>query len=113
MDPAQSPDRLAEACGLLRAMANETRLRVLCALSGGEKSVNELAALTGQTLPAVSQHLAKLRAGGLVTTRREAQTIFYRLDHSVAAQIVATLCAHFGPEAGPIADAPVSVLSRA
>ena len=61
-------DQIDEACGTLRAMANETRLKVLCVLSSGEMSVNQLAEMTGQSLSAVSQHLAKLRAEGLVAT---------------------------------------------
>ncbi len=92
--------RLSEACSLLKAMASETRLLVLCALRDGEKSVKDLAVITDQSLPAVSQHLAKLRAGGLVATRRQAQTIYYRVDDPVAVQIVEILCAQFGPKPG-------------
>ena len=84
--------RISEACDVLRAMANETRLKILCALGDGEKSVNELADLTGQSLPAVSQHLAKLRASSLVESRREAQTIYYRCAQGAGRVLITSLC---------------------
>ena len=62
--------RVQEAAEVMKAMASETRLKIMCALSGGELPVNQLAELTGQSQSAVSQHLAKLRAAGLVTSRR-------------------------------------------
>lgn len=84
--------RIQEACDVLRAMANETRLKILCALGDGEKSVNVLAELTGQSLPAVSQHLAKLRASGLVESRRKAQTIYYRCAQGAGRVVITSLC---------------------
>jgi ArsR family transcriptional regulator, virulence genes transcriptional regulator len=68
-----------EAADLLRAMAHGARLRVLCELAGGEKSAGELVEASGLGQSALSQHLARLREDGLVTTRREAQTIYYSL----------------------------------
>jgi DNA-binding transcriptional ArsR family regulator len=79
-----------EAVDVLRALSNEARLLVLCQLGRGEKSVGELNALVGLSQSALSQHLAKLRAEGLVATRREAQTIFYRIaDPRVTALVTA------------------------
>jgi ArsR family transcriptional regulator, virulence genes transcriptional regulator len=78
------------AAGLLRVLANEHRLGVLCALRGGELSVGALLERLGPSQSALSQHLARLRADGLVTTRRTGQTIYYRLaDADVMGLIVA------------------------
>lgn len=68
-----------EASALLKAMSNERRLLILCHLSRAERSVGELCGLVDISQSALSQHLAKLRSDGLVTTRREAQTIYYSL----------------------------------
>lgn len=73
-------------------MASEQRLLLLCRLIEGESSVGELANHVGLAHSATSQHLAKMRAEGLVATRREAQTIYYRLDDPAAFRVIATLC---------------------
>ena len=84
----------AEAASrLLTAMANAKRLVVLCNLLGGERSVGQLAAAVGLTVPAVSQHLAKMRALDLVKTRREGQTIYYRLASMEVEEVLGTLYA--------------------
>tara|TARA_R110002020_G_scaffold316899_2_gene532420 strand:- start:230016 stop:230363 length:348 start_codon:yes stop_codon:yes gene_type:complete len=88
-------DRVQEAAGVLKAMASETRLKIMCALSEDEMPVNRLAELTGQSASAVSQHLAKLRAAGLVESRREAQTIYYRSNGGIGHAVVDTLCDYF------------------
>jgi DNA-binding transcriptional ArsR family regulator len=67
------------AADLLRVLANEHRLEVLCSLREGEISVGQLCARVGLSQSALSQHLARLRADGVVTPRREGQTIFYRI----------------------------------
>ena len=67
------------AAALLRVLANEHRLGVLCALRGGELSVGELLEILGPSQSALSQHLARLRHDGLVATRRTGQTIYYRI----------------------------------
>lgn len=72
----QQAGRAAE---LLKALANEHRLLVLCQLVTGEKSVGELEQLLGLRQPHLSQHLMRLREDGLVETRRESRQIFYRL----------------------------------
>lgn len=64
---------------LLKALANERRIQILCLLREGEKSVSELENLVNLSQSALSQHLAKLRRDKIVKTRREAQTIFYSL----------------------------------
>lgn len=70
----------SRASVVLRSLANENRLTILCLLAEGEKSVGELEMLTGARQPSVSQQLARLRADGLVDSRRAGKTIFYRLD---------------------------------
>jgi len=70
----------AEAAEFLLLLANDKRLLILCELSErGELPVGALAGSVRLSQSALSQHLAKLRADGLVETRREAQTIYYRL----------------------------------
>jgi DNA-binding transcriptional ArsR family regulator len=69
------------ASQLLRAVGNQTRLMILCALVDDEHSVGELNSLVGLSMSALSQHLSVLRREGYVQTRREAQTIFYSLQN--------------------------------
>ncbi len=80
------------AARMLKLLASEQRLLILCKLIEGESSVSDLAAHVGLAQSATSQHLAKMRAEGLVATRREAQTIFYRLDDPAAIRMLDTLC---------------------
>ncbi len=76
------------AIQLLKAMANERRLLLLCYLHEQERSVGELAELLDMGQSALSQHLAWLRRDGLVQTRKEAQTVYYSLSgHEVEAMI--------------------------
>ena len=83
------------ASTLLKAMSNERRLLILCHLAEGERSVGELESLVGLSQSALSQHLARLRADGLVATRREAQTIYYTLADETARAVIATLHAAY------------------
>ena len=94
-DMARFEASAANAARLLRALANERRLMILCQLSGGERSVGELLPLIGLSQSALSQHLAVLRADGLVATRREGQSIRYAIADPAAAQVLATLAAIF------------------
>lgn len=80
------------AARLLKLLASEQRLLLLCRLIEGECSVGELANHVGLAHSATSQHLGKMRAEGLVATRREAQTIYYRLDDPAAFRVIDTLC---------------------
>lgn len=86
---------IGEASEVLKAMASDTRLKILCALSQGELPVGQLAEMTGQSHSAVSQHLAKLRAAGLVESRRDAQTIYYRCSGGVGRALITTLCDYY------------------
>ncbi|TAN04802.1 MAG: ArsR family transcriptional regulator [Rhodanobacteraceae bacterium] len=81
-----------EAAGLLRALANPQRLRILCMLVGGELSVGQINERVPElSQSALSQHLARLRAEELVVTRRESQTVWYSLRPGPAEAIIATL----------------------
>jgi DNA-binding transcriptional ArsR family regulator len=68
-----------KAAELLTMMSNPNRLLIMCQLLEGEKCVMELSRIVGLSQSALSQHLAKLRIGKLVATRRDAQTIYYTL----------------------------------
>jgi len=84
--------KASEAAGLLKLLANENRLLILCQLAiHGEMSVNGIAGAVGLSQSALSQHLAKMREEGLLGTRREAQTVFYRIADPNAARVLALL----------------------
>lgn len=88
-------EKAAQASELLKAMANPSRLLILCQLATGEKSVGELEEVVGLSQSGLSQHLALLRREGIVTTRRDAQFIFYSLASREAAAIMRTLYESF------------------
>jgi DNA-binding transcriptional ArsR family regulator len=81
----------SEAVVLLKGLANESRLMIMCVLSEGEFSVGELNHRIPLSQSALSQHLAILREQGLVHTRRESQTIYYRLADTPALSIIRQL----------------------
>lgn len=93
MKPSDIEQNARKASALLKAMANERRLLILCFLSQGERSVGELEGLLNLSQSALSQHLARLRRDGLVTTRRSAQSIYYSLAGREAGAIMETLYA--------------------
>jgi DNA-binding transcriptional ArsR family regulator len=80
-----------EASGFLKALAHEGRLLILCLLMDGEKSVSEIEDMLSLRQPAISQQLARLRADGLVETRRDGKSIFYSLVRSEVRDIVGML----------------------
>src|SRR5580704_1049513 len=84
------------AVGMLKLLADETRLRIIWALLSGEHSVNELAELVGAQPAGVSQHLAKLRLARLVRSRREGTRIFYVVDDAHVRQLVEEVVTHAG-----------------
>jgi ArsR family transcriptional regulator, virulence genes transcriptional regulator len=91
MDLKDMEAKANEAATLLAAMANPTRLLILCTLVNGEKPVHELVAQSGISQSAVSQHLTKMRNLKLVTTRRDAQSIYYRLASEVVRRVLEVL----------------------
>ncbi len=81
-----------QVVGILRALANERRLMILCKLvEWGEGNVSSLAEAAGLSQSALSQHLAKMRDEGLVTFRRESQTLWYRIADPRIEELFATL----------------------
>jgi DNA-binding transcriptional ArsR family regulator len=94
--------KAAEAAQLLRLLANEKRLLLLCHLAAeGEMPVGALAEAVGLSQPALSQHLALLREEGVVAARREGTVIRYRLDDPRAAALLRTLRDLFCPPDSP------------
>jgi DNA-binding transcriptional ArsR family regulator len=91
IEPAQMHASAAEAEELLKAVANRNRLMILCQLIEGERSVGELAELLDLRDSTVSQHLALLRKDGLVSPRRDGQTIWYSITSVPARRLVETL----------------------
>lgn len=86
---------------LLKALANRHRLMVLCELSKGEQSVSTLNRSLPLSQSALSQHLARLRADGLVATRRDSQTIYYTLAGGTTERLIAALAEIYCPVGGP------------
>jgi DNA-binding transcriptional ArsR family regulator len=84
-----------EASEFLKALSHEARLVILCLLVEGEKSVAEIEEILSLRQPAVSQQLARLRADGLVETRRDGKNIYYSLARPEVRDIIAALHAAF------------------
>lgn len=83
--------RAEEVARRLSLLSNPSRLLILCRLAEGEASVSELQTVVALSQSALSQHLAKLRESALVATRRDAQTIFYRIDDEQTEKVMAAL----------------------
>jgi len=88
----QDIDRMAanakRASDFLKALAHQSRLLMLCILAEGEKSVSQLEEILNLRQPTVSQQLARLRADGLVSTRRDGKTIYYSLASEEARVVI-------------------------
>lgn len=91
MDFNAMQQNATEAVTLLKSLANESRLMILCVLTEGELSVGQLNRWIKLSQSALSQHLAVLREQGLVNTRRESQTIYYSLADSPAVNVIELL----------------------
>ena len=84
-------DMAAHAVELLKAMANEWRLMILCQLAEGDKTVSELQSILGLSQSALSQHLAVLRRERVVSARKQAQSVTYSLAGEAAPKVMHTL----------------------
>jgi DNA-binding transcriptional ArsR family regulator len=84
-------EHVTEAAALLKALASDQRLLVLCALLDGSRSVGDINERVPLSQSALSQHLAVLRSAGVVTTRRQSQTIYYALAQGPALKIMEVL----------------------
>ncbi len=102
---AQVREHATEAAAFLKALANDQRLLVLCALLEGSLSVGDINERVPLSQSALSQHLSVLRDAGLVTTTRRSQTIYYTIAPGPALQIMevlyATFCAPSEPATRP------------
>ncbi len=86
MEPA--PERFDLAVETFKLLGDSTRLRILWALQHGDHSVGDLAAHLGAQTPAVSQHLAKLRAARLVRVRKDGNRVFYGVDNTHVQRLI-------------------------
>jgi len=91
MRPEDMRTHAGDAARLLKALANDNRLMILCVLAEDEASVSQLNKRITLSQSALSQHLALLRRDGLVRTRRSSQTIYYSLVPGPATQLIALL----------------------
>jgi DNA-binding transcriptional ArsR family regulator len=97
--PAALPNATASAAAAsLSLLADDTRLKILWTLMHGEQHVNALASLVGAKAPAVSQHLSKLRAAGMVSVRREGTYAYYTASDDHISSIVSLLVDHTSEE---------------
>lgn len=86
------------AADLLKQLSNEHRLMILCMLGANEMSVGDLNEQIPLSQSALSQHLANLRRAGLVSTRKESQTVYYRLEGDKALRVIGVLQSIYCPE---------------
>ena len=88
MNVSEMAEHASDAAGLMKALGNESRLMILCLLADSERSVGELNEMIPLSQSALSQQLARLRQQGIVKTRRESQTIYYRLAEGPADRVI-------------------------
>jgi ArsR family transcriptional regulator, virulence genes transcriptional regulator len=105
MDMSKMLTAADDASGLLKALANRHRLIIICQLTEQERSVGELAALLNIRDSTVSQHLSLLRKDGLVTARRDGQTIWYSIGSPQARELARTLYRIYCPPTAAAAQA--------
>ncbi len=95
ISPAEMAKNASDAEQFLKQLANSKRLMVLCVLIEGERSVGELNEQIPISQSALSQHLARLREAGFVSTRRESQTIYYQLADPRVKNVIQDLYSMF------------------
>jgi DNA-binding transcriptional ArsR family regulator len=100
LDIGEMREAAGRATALLRVLANEDRLLLLCQLTQGEACVSELEEMLGIRQPTLSQQLSVLRAEEIVSTRRDGKKIFYRVSDPRAVSILATLYGLYCPAPG-------------
>jgi ArsR family transcriptional regulator, virulence genes transcriptional regulator len=102
MDVKRFDNAATQASDLIGALAHPGRLRIVCALAEGERSVTGLAEITGAPVATISRHLAMLRKDRVVKARRARQTVYYSLCDARVGRFVAALAENFCPAAkGP------------
>ncbi len=88
---ADAPAAVTEAATLMKALAHEGRLEILCCLADGDKTVGEIEQSVGLRQTAVSQQLMRLRHENLVAARREGRFMRYAIERTEVREIIATL----------------------
>lgn len=106
----QMREAAGQATAMLRVLANEDRLLLLCQLTQGEVCVSELEELLGIRQPTLSQQLGILRSEEIVSTRREGKKIFYQVSDSRAVSVLATLYGLYCPAPAPKSRSEQSTL---
>ncbi len=81
MDKDKLAENAQQVAAILKQLSNPHRLMILCCITNGELTVGDLNEQIDLSQSALSQHLAKLREGNIVTTRRESQTIYYKISN--------------------------------
>ncbi|OED39405.1 hypothetical protein AB833_15885 [Chromatiales bacterium (ex Bugula neritina AB1)] len=90
-DPAVLAAQVQAATGMLKAMAHEGRLLILCTLQGGEMSVSEIERATGLAQATISQHLARMRLENLLACRRDGRLAYYSIADAKVSSLITTL----------------------
>jgi DNA-binding transcriptional ArsR family regulator len=85
------------ASALMKTLGHTGRLMILCNLAEGERSVGDLAEELQIPQSSLSQHLARMRSEGLVTTRRESQTVYYSISQGEVSRVIQSLYEIFCP----------------
>lgn len=93
-----TPERLSAAAGTFDLLSVPGRLHIVWLLAAGESDVTSLSERTGASIPATSQQLAKLRAAGVVSARREGRRQLYRVDDPHIVTLVETVFEHIAPD---------------
>ena len=101
MDIRPVQRKIDDAAQVLGAMGNKRRLMILCQLVAGERRAGDLADDVGLSQSALSQHLAKLRRGGIVRARRASRAMFYSIANPVAEEVMAALARALACQAAP------------
>ena len=89
-------DSANQACSILKLLANEDRLMLLCQLTQGEKNVGELESATNIQQPTLSQQLTILRKDGIVTIRKVGKFNYYSIASDEVIQVMQTLGQLYG-----------------
>lgn len=96
--PPPSRPQLEGAARTFGLLSTPNRLHLVWLLATGDHDVTTLAELIGAKIPAVSQHLAKLRAAGIVTAVRDGRRQLYRVDDPHILTVVAQVFSHIAPD---------------
>ena len=110
----ESDEVFSTAAELFKLLATPIRLKIISALCRGEKNVSQLLQDVTTTQPNMSQHLSSLYRAGVLSKRRDATQIYYRIGNERAAALCRAVCTQIAVEMDPRADVPAAqrLLSR-